>query len=269
MTKEITASIRYASRIQSAILPPEEYINMVLPEHFILFRPCDIVSGDFYWVTDVHNKIITVAADCTGHGVPGAFMSLLGMTYLKEIVNKENIIQANEILNKLREYVMKSLHQTGRDDESKDGMDVALCVLNKKTNRIEFAGANNPLYIISRYEITGVSNTFSHEGLNLYEIKPDKMPIGIHAVAETTGFRNYELTLNKGDSIYIFSDGFADQFGGAKGKKFKYHSLKQLLLENCNKPMSDQKIALYTAFDNWRGKHQQVDDVVMIGIRIS
>lgn len=248
--KEITDSIHYASRIQSAIIPSRETVLSVLPEHFILFMPRDIVSGDFYWVTKHDHRIVVAAADCTGHGVPGAFMSMLGVTLLNEIVNKEDTFQASLILDKLRENVKITLSQTGKEDEAKDGMDIALCVADTQNHTMQFAGANNPLYIIREDE--------------LIEYKGDNMPIGIHA-GEERPFTNHVIEVKPDDKFYIFSDGFADQFGGPEGSKFKTKPFKRLLQQICSYPMEKQHKLLLDAFLEWKGNLDQVDDVLVIG----
>ncbi|NLI23871.1 MAG: SpoIIE family protein phosphatase [Bacteroidales bacterium] len=248
--KEITDSIHYASRIQSAIIPSRETVLSVLPEHFILFMPRDIVSGDFYWVTKHDNRIVIAATDCTGHGVPGAFMSMLGVTLLNEIVNKEDTFQASLILDKLRENVKITLSQTGKEDEAKDGMDIALCVADTQNHTMQFAGANNPLYIIREGE--------------LIEYKGDNMPIGIHA-GEERPFTNHIIDVKPGDRFYIFSDGFADQFGGPEGSKFKAKPFKRLLQQIHSYPMEKQHELLLDAFLQWKGNLDQVDDVLVIG----
>ncbi len=249
--KEITDSIYYAKRIQTAIFPPEEYFGKHLSDYFVLLKPRDIVSGDFYWLREKDSKIFVAAADCTGHGVPGAFMSILGITFLNEIVNKYGFYKPSEVLDGLRNKIITSLNQRGKEGDSRDGMDISLCVIDEENNRIQFSGANNPLFIIRDGE--------------LVEMKGDKMPVGIHVTNHP--FYNHEVSLKKGDSIYIFSDGFSDQFGGEKGKKFKIKNFKTLLLENWEKPMEEQKAIINYAFDQWRGDHDQVDDILVIGIR--
>ena len=251
--KEITDSIHYARRIQTAVLPSEEYANSILGDHFILYKPRDIVSGDFYWMTKQENKLIITAADCTGHGVPGAFMSMLGVSFLNEIVTKERCFQANEILNKLRDYIKTTLSQTGKENEAKDGMDIALCVIDTEHNQLEFAGANNPLYLVRNGE--------------LIEVKGDNMPIGIHG-GEERRFKNNIIELQKDDMAYIFSDGYADQFGGPDGGKFKTKPFKRLFAEISTKPSFQQWILLEETIENWKGSLDQVDDILVIGIRI-
>lgn len=251
--QEITDSIHYAQRIQDAILPPEELLNTLLPEHFILFKPRDIVSGDFYWVAHRDNSLFIAAADCTGHGVPGAFMSMLGHSFLNEIVNNYKISKPGQMLNRLRTTMIKALHQTGKLDEAKDGLDIALCIFNPKEKKLLFAGAYNPLIMIRNSKIT--------------EIRGDRMPIGIH-FDETRPFNSHELEVKKGDSIYLFSDGYIDQFGGSKGAKFKLDPFKKLLLSIQEKSMMEQKITLNERLEKWRGEYHQVDDILVIGFKV-
>lgn len=250
---DITASIEYASKIQEALLPTRENSSLFRDSFFIL-NPKDIVSGDFLWYAKVDSKIVFTAADCTGHGVPGAFMSMIGNTFLHEIVNVNRKLQPGEILNELRERVIHALSQDGGIESArKDGMDMALCCLDLENHRLEYAGANNPLYIIRNNE--------------LIEIKADKQPVGYMPEREVP-FNNHEIELVKDDLIYIFSDGYADQFGGPKGKKFKYKQLKELLLANKEKSMLDQKKILMDAFNDWKGSLEQIDDVCFIGVRV-
>lgn len=250
---EIKDSIFYAKRIQSAVLPSDAEIKRTLDEYFILFKPRDIVSGDFYWIHKNGSKKVVVAADCTGHGVPGAFMSMLGVTLLNEILNKDQIYQANLILSKLRDYIKITLGQTGKMDEAKDGMDMALVVIDEKKEELQYAGAYNPLILIRQGE--------------LLEYKGDKMPIGIQ-VNEKETFTNHIIKYLKGDTFYIFSDGYADQFGGERGGKFKIRPFKNLLLEIHQKPMRQQKDILEKTLVNWMGSEQQVDDILVIGVRV-
>ncbi|HKL08392.1 MAG TPA: SpoIIE family protein phosphatase [Bacteroidales bacterium] len=251
--RSITDSIEYAKRIQSAVLPSEEFANDILPEHFIFFRPRDIVSGDFYWMTKKNNLLLLIAADCTGHGVPGAFMSMLGVSFLNEIVNRHEIITANAILNQLRADVKKTLGQEGKEGEAKDGMDIALCIVDLEKMKLQYAGAYNPFYLFRNNE--------------LIEVKADRMPIGIY-IKEKDSFTNHEIDLQKDDVFYIFSDGFQDQFGGEDGSKFKTKKFKQLLLEIHQKPMEEQHKILEEMFDQWRGKWEQVDDIIVMGVRV-
>ncbi len=264
--QEITDSIYYAQYIQKALMRPEEGIMSMLPENFILFLPRNIVSGDFYWMGKKGDNIIVIAADCTGHGVPGAFMSMLGIALLNEIVSRMPdpepgaILPANEILNQLRDNVIKSLHQTGKEGESKDGMDVALCVINKNIGKLNFAGAFNPLYHVPS------SMAASSHGTIVHEIKGDRMPIGIF-ISENIPFKNHELKIEKGDTVYIFSDGFADQFGGPKCKKMSHAYFRQSLLDVQNLPMCEQKEKLLQVHNEWKGDNEQIDDILLIGLR--
>ena len=250
--QEITDSIHYASRIQEAILPRETMLNK-LQDHFILFKPRDIVSGDYYWMTLKDNKTIVAAADCTGHGVPGAFMSMLGISFMNEIVNKSDTTQANEILNVLRGHVVESLGQTGEEGEQQDGMDLALCVIDMKSKKVQYSGAYNPLYLIRNNELT--------------EHKPDKMPIGIHREKKEP-FKNNLIDVEIGDALYMFSDGYVDQFGGPRQKKFMSKNFKELLLQIHGKPMSEQKEILNTTIEDWMGRVEQIDDILVMGMRI-
>jgi ligand-binding sensor domain-containing protein/serine phosphatase RsbU (regulator of sigma subunit) len=249
---DITDSIRYAKRIQNAILPADKLLKDNLRDYFILFLPKDIVSGDFYWVKEKNASLVIIAADCTGHGVPGAFMSMLGITLLNEIVEKDNITSPDRILNTLREDVITSLKQKGVEGESKDGMDIAVCTVDKKTKKISFAGANNPLYLVRNDE--------------LFETKGDRMPVAIHTKMEN--FTKHEIEVIPGDSLYIFSDGFADQFGGTEGKKFKYKQFKQTLLDIRDKEMKVQGDLLTNTFNDWRGDCEQIDDIVILGFKV-
>lgn len=252
--KKIEDSIIYAKKIQSAVLPPNRFIQHLLSQNFIFYKPRDIVSGDFYWIKQIDKKIFIAAADCTGHGVPGALMSMLGITFLNEIVNKNPEIHANEILNELRTHIISSLRQTGSIGESRDGLDIALCILNHEKKLLEYAGANNPLYLIRNGKLN--------------EIKADRMPIGIHRKAKES-FYNHEVTLHKDDLIYIFSDGFIDQFGGKDGRKYLTGNFKKLLIENHQKPLSEQRQILEKTFEEWKGERKQLDDILVIGFKIA
>ena len=257
--KEITDSITYAERIQRAILPNTDNISSKVEGYFILFKPKSIVSGDFYWLAENRGKIVVTAVDCTGHGVPGAFMSMLGVSFLNKIILENNTLKADEILNRLRDNVVRSLKQTGREGEARDGMDMALVVIDLQNMTMEFAGANNSLYMIRRDELD--------------EVKADHMPIAYYIDAEK--FSSHTLQLNKGDTIYLFSDGYADQFGGLAGKKFKYKPFKNLLLENRDKSMDEMHRFLDDTIEAWKAPegpdgevYEQVDDILVIGLRI-
>jgi ligand-binding sensor domain-containing protein/serine phosphatase RsbU (regulator of sigma subunit) len=254
INKDITASIRYAKRIQDAILPPDDYVRKHLPETFILFKPKDIVSGDFYWMEEKQDTVIFAAVDCTGHGVPGAFMSIVGHNLLDRVVGEQNITQPARILDELNRSISDTLRQTDLEDNTvRDGMDIALCSFNKKTGVLEFAGAYNPLWLLRNGEIV--------------EVKANKFPIGNSRAGDTNRFTNHQIPLQKGDTIYIFSDGYSDQFGGPNGKKFKASALKQLLLGATHLSMAEQKKLLNRTIEDWRGNHEQVDDILVIGVR--
>lgn len=251
--QEITDSIRYASRIQKAVLPSTTILKESLKEHFVLFLPRDIVSGDFYWFTKQQNKMVLVAADCTGHGVPGAFMSMLGVSFLYEIVNKEGIMEPARILNILRDFIKLTLSQTGKQDEQKDGMDISLSTLDLVNMKLEWAGAYNPLVLIRNNEVI--------------EYKADKMPVAIH-VSDHQPFTNHVIDLQPGDVFYMYSDGFPDQFGGGDGRKYMSKRFKQFLLDVHQKPMEEQKEILHQEHLNWRGETDQIDDIVIFGVRV-
>ena len=273
--KEITDSIQYAKRIQSAVLPDDENISSLLSEYFIFNKPKDIVSGDFYFVQKVNDYLILAVADCTGHGVPGAFMSMLGVSLLNEIIRKEDTTSASQVLDLLREQIKISLKQTGKMMEQKDGMDIVFCSINVKTGKIQFAGANNSLYVVrNSSEVLFVDNKpvlerFQHVGkeANLYEIKSDYQPIGIFV--REIPFTLHEFQLQTGDVLYLCSDGFEDQYGGENDRKYMSKNLKKLLLEISQLPLSDQKELLNEALISWMGnKIAQVDDILIFGIKI-
>lgn len=252
---ELMDSILYAEKIQRAMIPPEDDLSKMKLDGFIFFRPLNIVSGDFYWLDQKDKKLITVAADCTGHGVPGAFMSMLGVAFLNNIVEAKGITRAADILNELRAEVISALKQKGESGEQKDGMDLALHVIDFEKMKMEYAGANNPLIMIRDGELT--------------QYKADRMPIGIHEHADRA-FENQEIDLRRGDVFYTFSDGFPDQFGGPKNKKFMTKRLKELFLEIHHKPMQQQKEILEKTFYDWTVPYgaEQIDDVIVIGLRI-
>jgi len=266
--KAIVDSINYAQKIQQAILPDGSMINELIPENFILYRPRNIVSGDFYWITSVEERTIIAAADCTGHGVPGAFMSMLGAAFLNEIVNKEYITHPGVILRKLRKEVIEALQQKGEYGEQKDGMDIALCSIDFANMQMQYAGANNPLCLVRKNNIEPVSDakTMIFDDFVLYELKGDRMPIGIHFRMDN--FTIHEVRLHPGDTLYIFSDGFPDQFGGPKGEKFKSKAFKELLLRNSQKSMEEQKKILEKKLEEWMTDYEQIDDILVIGFRI-
>ena len=251
--EEITSSIEYASRIQRAMLPTDDHFKSFFSDYFIIFKPRDIVSGDFYWIGEGEKHVFLTVADCTGHGVPGAFMSTLGISTLNEIITNDCDLHANTVLNLLREKIKTSLHQTGKFGEAADGMDVAFCALNKNRKTLEFSGAYNPLFIF--------------RGAEFKEYKADRMPVGIY-YGEEKSFTNYKINVRKGDTIYIFSDGLTDQFGGPGGVKYKKASLKKLLSHIYDKPMAEQRNIIEAEFEMWKGSGDQIDDLTMIGVRI-
>lgn len=251
--EEITSSIEYASRIQMAMLPVSGVFTECFDDYFIIFKPRDIVSGDFYWIGEDGNNIYFTVADCTGHGVPGAFMSTLGISILNEIITHHSNLKASTFLNILRDQVKMLLHQTGKEGEAADGMDISLCVLRKNRKMLQFSGAFNPLYV--------------HTGGELKEFRADRMPIGIH-YGDEASFTNHEINVKPGDVIYLLSDGLTDQFGGPEGSKFKKAQLKKLLAAIHHRPLSEQKKLIELEFLKWKGSNEQVDDVTVIGLRV-
>ena len=250
--KEITDSITYAKRIQEAILPSRYSLTENLKNGFVLYKPKDIVSGDFYWLEKHEDSIFFAAADCTGHGVPGAMVSVMCSNALSKSLLEENIIEPSKILDRTRELVLQRFEKS--DENVKDGMDISLCNIqySKDATNLQWAGANNPLWIVRNNK--------------LIEFKGDKQPIG--KVDNPMPFTNHTITLQKNDTIYIFTDGFPDQFGGPKGKKFMYKPFKELLLSIQDKNMEEQKGVLNQAFEDWKGNLEQVDDICVIGVRI-
>lgn len=251
--KDITASIQYAKRIQTALLPPDSLLDSLLLDYFVLYKPRDIVSGDYYWITEKNSKIALVVADCTGHGVPGAFMSMLGISFLNEIIQQIDELGSSVILNKLREYIIKSLRQSNEIGENKDGMDLAMIVIDRDLKTVQYSGAYNPLILIRNGE--------------LIQYKADKMPIGISDKAGIS-FSDVKIPYETGDTIYMFSDGYVDQFGGPKNAKFKSRPFKNLLLEIQNKSMTEQLAILDTTIEEWKQDYEQIDDIIVSGIRL-
>jgi serine phosphatase RsbU (regulator of sigma subunit) len=277
--EELTDSIMYASRIQRAVLPSERLLNEQFPDHFILFLPRDIVSGDFYWMSHRKNKVFVTAADCTGHGVPGAFMSLLGISFLNEIINRVEDLQPDLILNELRNEIKQSLKQRGEEGEAKDGMDMAMVAIDKEKKTLYFSGAYNPLYylrhltakekeLITKGEDPGFGRgSLYNDEYVLITIPGDKMPIGISAKDETP-FTLKEIDYTAGDRIYMFSDGYVDQFGGPDGKKFMTRNFKKLILSLQDVPMKEQESKLHEKLKEWMGELPQIDDIIVIGIQL-
>jgi serine phosphatase RsbU (regulator of sigma subunit) len=260
--KEILDSIRYAKRIQDAVLKEQEHISAHLPGHFVLFQPKDIVSGDFYWGIEKDNYWYVAAADCTGHGVPGAFLTILGTSFLNELNATDALLTPAEILDKLRARIIAELSVTNKEtNETKDGMDISLSRLNLTTKELMWAGANNPLWITSV-----IDKNADKKEYKLTEIPAHKQPIGFYPTL--TPYPNHVIQLEKGDTFYLFTDGYADQFGGDKGKKLKYKAIKDILINAGNETMEKQKNILLQYFTNWKGDYEQTDDVCIIGINI-
>ncbi len=271
---ELRSSIAYAERIQKSILPKNENLKLLVKDAFLIYYPKDIVSGDFYWWIETEKKKYIAVADCTGHGVPGAFMSMLGITLLYNIIKTHPFLLPGEILNLLREGVIKALSQKSKNKQ-KDGMDIALLAMDKKSKDFEYAGANNPCYVVveKNSQIHCKTNCerikyFEEENDNyvLIELRPDKMPIGIYEKMDN--FSTITFSYDKDVLIYLFSDGYADQFGGERGKKFKYKSLKKLLLSLASYEMQKQKEIIEKTFVTWKGNNEQVDDVSILGVRL-
>lgn len=251
---QVTDSIKYAQKIQEAILPPESYVRKLLPDSFIFYRPKDIVSGDFYWLGEAEDRVYFAAVDCTGHGVPGAFMSIVGYNQLKQAIITTQGGTPAEILDHLNIGVSETLHQKDENSTSKDGMDIAICSLNHKTKELQYAGAFNPLYLLRDGEIL--------------QTKGDKFPIGSFLDGETPCFTNHKMQLEEGDILYIFSDGYADQFGGPRGKKMMYKKFRDTLIANSQKDLSVQKDLLRDHLYDWMGEEEQVDDILVIGVKV-
>lgn len=247
------ASLRYAGMIQHALMPDPYNLKPVLRDFFVLLLPKDIISGDFYYTFSSHQFTCIAAGDCTGHGVPGALMSFLGITFLNEILQSKANIRANRVLNCMREKIMKALNQTGANAETKDSIDIGLCIIEHGSESLQFAGANRPLLRIRKGELS--------------EFKPDKMTIGIAPQIEKP-FTNTVINTQTGDSFYLFSDGFADQFGEITDKKFKYNQFKQVLLSVTGLSMASQKEYIENSFKEWKGKSPQNDDVLVFGFQL-
>ena len=269
-------SIQHTGRLQKAMLPKEEYLNGLVQDHFLLYQPKEIIGGDFYWITFKDNKLTIAIADCTGHGIPGAFISILGMSLLNQITNIDRITSANRILNRLRYHIVTLFHQKGMIEETKDGMDIGIVVIDKNKNTLEFSGANRLLWIARNDE--------------MIEIKGDRMPIAVNSLLdpftntffeftkfakpflekqdELHSFTNHEVSLTKGDVLYMFSDGYADQIGQSTNKRFMSHNLKELLLKYHNETLYTQKDILKNTFERWKGNLEQIDDVLVLGLKI-
>ncbi len=246
----ITDSMYYAQRIQNATLPHKTYLDNLMDDYFVIYKPRDIVSGDFYLVNEVDGKLLLVAADCTGHGVPGALMSMMSMAFIKEIIAVEKVNSPAQILNKLRNTIISTFYSPGTDEIS-DGLDASLALIDKKSNTMKFAGANLPIFLIRNEE--------------LIEIKGNRMPVGSYP--RQAPFTCHVINLQHNDCIYLFSDGFADQFGGAQNRKMMNSHFKKALLKYHKQKMSDQKNNLHQFFDQWKGYNEQVDDILLMGYR--
>jgi len=265
--KEITDSINYAERIQRSFLATTEILDKNLKDYFVFFRPKDVVSGDFYWAAELNNGNFAITcADSTGHGVPGAIMSIVNIASLKE-ASLQGITSPDLLLNETRRLVIENLKNDGSAEGGKDGMDGSLLSFDFKNNILNCASANNPIWIIRSVNSSGPDSYRVENKKELIEIKADRLPIGKHD-KDKTPFTLHTLNLQKGDVVYTLTDGFADQFGGANGKKFKYKQLQNLLLTIAHEPMEIQKQKLNDVFDNWKGNMEQVDDVCVIGVKI-
>jgi len=266
--KDITDSLNYAKRIQTAILP-EENLLLKYFDSFVYYLPKDIVSGDFFWIKEAGNKFYFSVVDCTGHGVPGAFMSIIGFNSLNRIIEDLQLSETGSILDKLNELVIHSIRKQDKDGSSvRDGMDLSFCCIDLESNMLQFSGANNPLYVLRTVsnDSHNLPISMTENGYNLLEIKADKMAIG--GAENSKKYQTHQVQLQQGDAIYLFSDGYADQFGGPKGKKFMYRRFKELILSIQEHPMSKQKEIFDTTMLNWKGDVDQIDDICVLGVKI-
>ncbi|UKN00947.1 tetratricopeptide repeat protein [Paracrocinitomix mangrovi] len=267
--REILDSITYAKGIQEAILTAEDRLQSLLKDHFVFYQPKDIVAGDFYWADEIDGKVVFAAADCTGHGVPGAMVSVVCHNALHRSIHEFGLKEPGAILDKTREMVIETLQGTQRN--VKDGMDIALCLLDRENMQLAFSGANNNLYLLrkgnhqsdSDFENVMIDAT---ESYSLIEVKADKQPVGIFDGAQP--FNSVNISLQNGDQIFVFTDGYPDQFGGPKGKKFKYKPLKELILSSATDSTNDQKSLLITKLNHWMKDYEQVDDICIIGVKV-
>jgi serine phosphatase RsbU (regulator of sigma subunit) len=255
-TTKISDSLQYAQKIQQALLPQKSTMNLLFEDYFIFYNPLSAVSGDFYWSGEVADKTILAVADCTGHGVPGAMMSMLGNSYLNETLRKPYVLHASQVLNEMRDMVVSALHQQGVPGESKDGMEMSLVIFDKETNVLEFSGAHLSIYI-ARYNEGGV--------YEMIELKGDRMPIGYYR--RMNDFTDHTIKINDGDVVYLFTDGYIDQFGGEKGQRFRSKTFKELITNNVGKPMQEQLEVLQSTFYNWKQDQEQIDDVLVMGVQ--
>jgi serine phosphatase RsbU (regulator of sigma subunit) len=276
---EVTKSIAYAQRIQSSALPNQDILSDNVKDCFVLFKPRDVVSGDFYYFIEKENKLVVVVSDCTGHGVPGAFMSMLGMSMLDNIILSDCKMEPDIILNRLRKFIIHALGQSQVGDGQRDGMDMSVCIFDLETKKMKFAGANNSIIILSknhsewaeRKEIKHMQSVDT--GVNLFRVKADSMPISIYLKMDN--FTSREFQLEEGDQVFMYSDGYIDQFGGAAeairaagGKKFKIKAFQNLLLENAHLSAAEQRVILEKTLNEWRGNIKQIDDITVIGFRV-
>jgi len=254
---EITDSINYARKIQDNILLPESKLKQWLPQMFVYFKPKDIVSGDFYWFSKFENKYVITAIDCTGHGVPGAFLSMVGNTLLHEIVNIKHVFKPDVILTMLHTGIRLALNQSSEDSDSEDGMDMSLCTVDAKLHRFQFAGAKNNLYVVQGDKLKILkANYYSIGGRQL---RPDMQ----------IEFTCYDFMYDDNTSIYMFSDGYLDQFGGDDNEKFNTQRFREMILNNRNLPMEEQKDVLAKTMDKWKGNRQQIDDFLVLGVKLA
>jgi serine phosphatase RsbU (regulator of sigma subunit) len=253
---ELTESIKYASIIQKAVLEVPISFCSIFPDHFFLLLPRNILSGDFYWIQEHDNKYYIAGADCTGHSLAGALLSMMGVSFLNYMLHRKERLNAAEMLNKLRNYMVNALHQTGEFGEAHGGMDIALTIIDSQNAKLDFAGAFNSIYI----------SKFNKEINNreLLEIKGDKMPVGIYV--KESPFHNHEIYLNEGDEIFLASDGIVDQFGGPKNKKLNSRNFKNLLLETSKLPIDNQRAYVVKEYNDWRADNEQTDDIMLLGI---
>lgn len=257
--KDMSDSLSYAQKIQDALFNHRSLFHKNFKDHFVFFKPKEKVSGDFYWATQIDNKMILAVSDCTGHGVPGAFMTMLGFSYLNEIVNDHKVTEPDKILNELRRYIIETLHQNGKLYEQKDGMDISVMQIDYENNKLKFSGANTGFCFIPRLNTT--------ENQTIYEFKGDRMPVSYHY--KMRAFSLLELTYQPGDKFYLFTDGYIDQFGGARGKKFKSVTFRRMLETNHQYSMEEQRQLLAQTMENWLGeRYEQVDDMTVLGFEV-
>ena len=265
MLTDLGESIDYARKIQQALLPSDIALEILLGDYFLLFQPRESVGGDFYWVAQYEHLTFFAVGDCTGHGVPGGFMSMLGVSLLNELVSRSECASPSRVLWSLREMIIKALNQTGLDEDSQDGMDIALCMYNPQNHHLVYSGANLSL-IIATATPPEPSEKVSVQG-NIVELKPDRMPVAFYQRMDD--FYEHNIVLNPGDLIYLFSDGYSDQFGGPMNKKFGYTTFRNLLTKVSKQPFDRQKNIVWNEFDKWKGIENQTDDVIVMGIKLS